>query len=304
MATKTKTDLQSTETELAIDAIIPDPANRDVAAEAAANGDEWQQLVDSIRVRGVIQRVEVCDRGDNTYDLIDGERRWRASQAAGLSRIPARIWPMGTARAELVELGLIINVQRREHGCLEIARRLRELKNQYALTVDQLGQRTGLAPRKVECYLTLFHASDDLLTFFAEEAVPLRVAVEVARFHKRYGDAASRRLIAQARQEPLTIALVQAARKRLDAAGGDKAPDAKPAGEAKSPRAPSFIKPLVTAVERDEAATAAAVQAALAPRGYHLVSAGQAGAAFLAELEALVRRHGGSLVSPSVGATS
>ena len=100
-----------------------------------------QELADSINIHGVIQPITVRELENGHYQIIAGERRWRASQKAGLSSIPAYI---RTANDEtMMEWGLIENIQRQDLNSIEIALAYQHLIDKYELTQEQLSERVG-----------------------------------------------------------------------------------------------------------------------------------------------------------------
>ncbi|HEY2593483.1 MAG TPA: ParB/RepB/Spo0J family partition protein [Chloroflexota bacterium] len=137
-------------------ALIPPPSAarhglRDVPVEAI-RPNPWQprthfdeqelhELADSIREHGVLQPVLVSQQSDGTFQLITGERRWRAVQLAGMTTLPAMV-KEATPRASL-ELALVENIQRRDLNPLEEAHAFRQLLDEHGLTQEQLGQRVG-----------------------------------------------------------------------------------------------------------------------------------------------------------------
>lgn len=129
-----------------IDQIEPSPFQpRRVFDQALLDG-----LAQSIRQSGVLQPVLVRPRGGATtdsgggarYELIAGERRWRAAQLAGLERIPAIIKTLDDAHA--AELALIENVQREDLNAMDRAWALRSLMDRFGLTQANLAERVGL----------------------------------------------------------------------------------------------------------------------------------------------------------------
>jgi len=112
-----------------------------------------QELADSIKEIGIIQPVTLRQLNDGTYEIIAGERRWRASQMAGLATIPAYI---RTADDEnVMEMALIENIQRQDLNALEIALAYQHLLEQYGLTQDRLSERVGKKRATVTNYLRL-----------------------------------------------------------------------------------------------------------------------------------------------------
>ncbi len=102
---------------------------------------QLQELASSIRAQGVIQPVVVRPTAEGRYELIAGERRWRASQLAGLSEIPAVVREVDEQSAMAV--GLIENVQRADLNPLEEARALQRLLDEFGLTHQQVADAIG-----------------------------------------------------------------------------------------------------------------------------------------------------------------
>lgn len=99
------------------------------------------ELAESIRQHGVLQPLLVRRRADG-YELIAGERRWRAARLAGLSAVPAVVRSDAGNDAQLV-LGLIENLQRTDLDAIEEARGLKRLTDEFGLTHDEVAQRIG-----------------------------------------------------------------------------------------------------------------------------------------------------------------
>jgi ParB family chromosome partitioning protein len=99
------------------------------------------ELAESIRLHGVLQPLLVLRLPDG-YELIAGERRWRAARLAGLSAVPAVV-RSGSAEQEQLVLGLIENLQRTDLDPIEEARGLRRLIDEFGLTHEEIGQRLG-----------------------------------------------------------------------------------------------------------------------------------------------------------------
>jgi ParB family chromosome partitioning protein len=99
------------------------------------------ELAESIRLHGVLQPLLVRRSADG-YELIAGERRWRAARLAGLSAVPAVVRSDAGNDAQLV-LGLIENLQRADLDPIEEARGLKRLTDEFGLTHDEVAQRIG-----------------------------------------------------------------------------------------------------------------------------------------------------------------
>ncbi|MCD8260846.1 MAG: ParB/RepB/Spo0J family partition protein [Bacteroides sp.] len=112
-----------------------------------------QELADSIREIGIIQPVTLRKISDDAYQIIAGERRYRASRLAGLHSIPAYI---RTADDEnVMEMALIENIQREDLNSIEIALAYQHLIEQYNLTQERLSERVGKKRATIANYLRL-----------------------------------------------------------------------------------------------------------------------------------------------------
>ncbi|MBP5374837.1 MAG: ParB/RepB/Spo0J family partition protein [Bacteroidaceae bacterium] len=112
-----------------------------------------QELADSITEIGIIQPITLRELDNGRYQIIAGERRWRASQRAGLKSIPAYI---RTASDENVrEMALIENIQRQDLNSIEIALAYQHLIDAYNLTQEKLSERVGKKRATVANYLRL-----------------------------------------------------------------------------------------------------------------------------------------------------
>ena len=99
------------------------------------------ELTESIRTHGVIQPLTVRRLASGYYQIIAGERRWRAAKAAGLAEVPAVI--IEADDRKVMELGLIENLQREDLNPVEEARGYQVLMEEYGLTQEQVAQRMG-----------------------------------------------------------------------------------------------------------------------------------------------------------------
>lgn len=112
-----------------------------------------QELADSIAEIGIIQPITLRQMGNDTYQIIAGERRFRAAQLAGLHTIPAYI---RTADDEnVMEMALIENIQREDLNSVEIALAYQHLIEQYGLTQERLSERVGKKRTTIANYLRL-----------------------------------------------------------------------------------------------------------------------------------------------------
>ncbi len=100
------------------------------------------ELAASIREHGVIQPIIVCEDGTDNFELIAGERRWRAARKAGLLEIPALV-KSSTTPQQLLELALVENVQRSDLNPLEEGQAYQTLKDDFGLSDDEIAKRVG-----------------------------------------------------------------------------------------------------------------------------------------------------------------
>ena len=117
------------------------------------NDDALQELAESIKAQGVIQPVIVREQGLNGYELIAGERRWRASQIAGLTEIPVVIKSI-TDEAALA-MGLIENIQRENLNPIEEAQGLKRLVDEFGLTHETVAKAVGRSRSSISNSLRL-----------------------------------------------------------------------------------------------------------------------------------------------------
>ena len=118
-------------------------------------------LADSLRERGVLQPVLVRPVHGGTYELIAGERRWRAAAVAGLETVPALVRPQDDA--ESLELALIENMAREDLNPVEEARACALLVEELGLTREDVGRRVGRSRVAVSNLLRLLDLPDDVL---------------------------------------------------------------------------------------------------------------------------------------------
>lgn len=102
---------------------------------------ELEELANSVKTKGVLQPILVRKLGDGGYELIAGERRWRAAKIAGLKKIPAIVRP--ATDAEAMEMALIENLQRKDLNSMEAARAYQRLMKEFGLTQEAVSRALG-----------------------------------------------------------------------------------------------------------------------------------------------------------------
>ncbi len=119
------------------------------------------QLADSIRQHGVIQPLLVRPRTDGSYQLVAGERRWRASRMAGIDEVPVVIREM--TDSETMEIALIENLQREDLNPVEEALGYRDLMDSFGMTQDEVAKRVGRSRPAVANALRLLSLPEEIL---------------------------------------------------------------------------------------------------------------------------------------------
>lgn len=144
-----KTGGSSSINEIELSKIEPNPEQpRSVFEEEAL-----EELAASIRSLGVIQPITIKEIDKDRYMIISGERRYRASQLAGLTEIPAYV--KTAADENVVEMALIENIQREDLNSIEIALAYQKLIDTYGLTQEKLSERVGKKRATIANYLRL-----------------------------------------------------------------------------------------------------------------------------------------------------
>ncbi len=123
-------------------------------------------LAESIRVHGIIQPLTVRRLASGYYQIIAGERRWRAAKAAGLQEVPAVI--IEADDRKVMELGLIENLQREDLNPAEEARGYRTLMEEYGLTQEQVAQQMGKSRPAITNTLRLLALPDEVMALMEE----------------------------------------------------------------------------------------------------------------------------------------
>ncbi len=123
--------------EILVDDIVPNQ----LQPRKFFDDEKLQELIQSIQEKGVLQPVIVQKGKGNHYELVVGERRWRASKKAGLKKIPAII--RNVSDAESLEIAIIENIHRHDLNPIEEAQAYSQLANEFGLTQEKLSKRLG-----------------------------------------------------------------------------------------------------------------------------------------------------------------
>lgn len=127
-----------------------------------------QELVDSIREHGVLQPVLVRPKGDD-YEIIAGERRWRAARLAGLDRLPALVKDIEDIRA--AEISLVENLQREDLSAIEEALAFKNLLERCQYTQEQVAARVGKSRAYVANTIRLLNLSPEIIEMIEQKKI-------------------------------------------------------------------------------------------------------------------------------------
>ena len=147
------------------------------------NNTTLNDLVASIKEKGVIQPVIVRKSSNNSYELIAGERRWRAATLAGLSTIPVII--KDAAPVEALELALIENIQREDLNPLETAEAFQRLIDDFKMTHEDMSKKVGKDRATVTNYLRILKLSSDVKKWIAEGSLSMGHAKALLQIENR-----------------------------------------------------------------------------------------------------------------------
>lgn len=150
------------------------------------NDEKMLELADSIKQHGVLQPIIVSKR-DNYYQIIAGERRWRASKLAGLKTIPTIVRNYDERKTR--EVALIENIQRENLNPIEAARALKELMEEHNLTQEELSKTLGKSRSAIANTVRILNLDEKVLNLVSEGKLSeghARSLVTVANPQKQY----------------------------------------------------------------------------------------------------------------------
>jgi ParB family chromosome partitioning protein len=130
-----------------------------------------QDLADSIKLQGLIQPITVRQVGQNSYQLISGERRFRASKMAGLTEVPAYVRTANDQ--QMLEMALIENIQRENLNAMEVAFSLQRMLDECDLKQEELGERVSKNRSTVTNFLRLLKLPPSIQTSIRENKVSM-----------------------------------------------------------------------------------------------------------------------------------
>ena len=151
------------------------------------NEDSLQELADSIRQVGLIQPILVQDRKDH-YEIVAGERRWRAAKIAGLKEIPVII--RNYTEQEIMEISLIENIQREDLNPIEEAQAYKRLLTEFNLKQDEVAERVSKSRTAVTNSIRLLKLDDRVQQMVIEDMLSTghaRALLSVENPEEQYG---------------------------------------------------------------------------------------------------------------------
>ena len=210
--------------EIAVKDIIPNPTQprRNFDEEALA------ELADSIRTLGVIQPITVKPTADGQYVIISGERRWRASQMAGVEVLPAYIREVDDTN--LHAMAIVENVQRQDLNAIEIALSLQRLVDECGLTQDALAEKVGMKRSTVSNYMRLLRLPDEVQLALKEGVISMGHAKAIAGAEGKKQTSLLRKCVKKdlsvRQMEALVRSLTEGCTKSVAAADDEEYPEA------------------------------------------------------------------------------
>ena len=152
--------------ELDIDLLVPNPRQPRAQMDAA----KLDELAQSIRANGIIQPVVVRRAGDR-YEIVAGERRWRAAQHAGLLKVPVSVRDIPDEK--LLELALVENIQREDLNPIEEAQAYRRLSDELHLSQEEIASAVGKDRATVANYMRLLRLPAEIRAELASRTLSM-----------------------------------------------------------------------------------------------------------------------------------
>ncbi len=151
--------------DIDIDRIVPDPNQPRKSFDKIG----LEELAASIRTHGVVQPIVIRPLQDGVFQIVAGERRWRATQLAGLERLPAVV--RDTHEHHALELALVENLQREDLNAIDQARAYQRLLSEFSLTQERLASRVGKSRASVANMLRLLKLPEEVQKWLQEGVI-------------------------------------------------------------------------------------------------------------------------------------
>lgn len=218
-----RTDGSSAISEIDIVRIVPNPDQ----PRRTFSEESLDELAASIRELGIVQPLTLRLTDSGNYQIIAGERRWRAASRAGLSSVPAYV--RTASDSEMTEMALIENIQREDLNAIEVALGFRKLIESYKLTQERLSERLGKKRATIANHLRLLKLPAEIQLGLRDRLIDMghaRAILAVA------DPKAQLKLYKKILKEGLSVRAVERIARQL----GD--PEAKKQGESEQPDDP------------------------------------------------------------------
>ncbi len=212
--------------EISITQISPNPDQ----PRRTFDEEALEELATSIRELGIIQPLTLRSAGPNAYQIISGERRYRAAKLAGLETVPAYVRTANDS--ELTEMALIENIQREDLNAIEIALTFRKLIDQYNLTQERLSERIGKKRATIANFLRLLKLPAEVQLGLRDKKIDMGHARAILSVEK---PSKQLKLYNESLKKGLSVRQVEQLAKQYNEADASKPADdgTRPAGNAK-----------------------------------------------------------------------
>ncbi|MBQ7525629.1 MAG: ParB/RepB/Spo0J family partition protein [Abditibacteriota bacterium] len=167
------------DTEIDVDKIVPNPNQ----PRTSFDEEKLKELVDSVRIHGILQPVLVRALDNGTYELVAGERRLRAAKDAGLKTIPAVIRDL-TERQSL-EMAIIENAQREDINIVDSAKAYKRLAEEFNMSQDMIASQIGKSRPSVANTMRLLKLPDEVIGYLASGELTEGRARPLLRLEKK-----------------------------------------------------------------------------------------------------------------------
>ncbi len=173
-----RTDGSSAISEIRVADISPNPEQPRTIFDPEA----LEELATSIRELGIIQPLSLRLLNDGSYQIIAGERRWRAAKMSGLDTVPAYV--RKASDAEITEMALIENIQREDLNAIEVALALRKLIDTYSLTQERLAERLGKKRATIANHLRLLRLPAEIQLGLRDKLIDMGAQIILCDPHR------------------------------------------------------------------------------------------------------------------------
>jgi ParB family chromosome partitioning protein len=177
--------------KIAVDHILPNPFQ----PRRTFHPERMNELAASIQTHGIVQPVLLRPGPDGKFEIVAGERRWRAARIAGLETVPAIVQEVSNER--LLEIALVENIQREDLNPIEMAQAFEQLAHEFSLTHEQIAQRTGKDRATITNFLRLLKLTHQVQMLVAEGKLTMGHARALIGLSQREQEDIAKKIVAQ-----------------------------------------------------------------------------------------------------------